>query len=413
VTFDVAKAPSGEFLVAEAPSAPRAALAVGAAWDVRPATGTVVWSNGTLRIRYTLEALPYGVDISSLTVARFNGSAWNPLPGSFHDALSRTLRAEVTPATGLGTFAIVAMAAAPVPPEVDEVPLLVAVRGVPLSYQVRARDTPGQVLNFSIEGAPAWLRVEASTGLLTGTAGESDRGRLNFTLWVGDGTGQVNHTTVEVFVTSSVDNTPPRLANPAVVPARPVAGQEFAVQVTYFDADDDPPVVLEVLVDGTPTALEAQDPRDIYTKDGKVYVARLRVGAGTHEVTFRTTDGAPGHGDVTLAGPLVEAVGDPLEATNNAFLALFVSAALTFAFIVYMGVTRPPDGGKAKRSPPEPEDRIDFLEGERLGRIAPQTPLARAGKAGKEDALEDEAGAAAEKAKSLAREVEDDLGAKD
>lgn len=411
VRFEVSKTPQGAFLVAPSYGEQPPALAAGPSWDVRPATGTVVWSNGTLTIGYDVSALPYGVNGSLLAIARHNGSQWVVVPGSVHDGASHTVRVSLTPATGLGSFVVVALAPAPEAPNVTALPRLVAVRGVPFSYPVVARDTPGQVLTYSLLGAPAWVQVESATGLITGTAGAEDRGVVNFTLVVTDDTNLSTPVPVEIFVTASAENTPPRLVNPVWVPATPTAGAEVTVQVTYFDAEDDPPVVIELLVDGDPVPMEPLDARDIYVSDGKAYVARVTLGAGSHQLSFRTTDGGPGHADVTLSGLAVEAKGSAVDGVNNMFLALFVSAALTLAFIVYMGVGRADPQGARKKAPPEPEDRVEFLEGDKLARIEPQPPMQRAaGGAGAKDDLEEAADAAGDKAAKLAQEVDEELG---
>lgn len=410
VRFEVSKTARGAFLVGPSFGSQPPALAVGPAWEVRPATGTVVWSNGTLTVAYDPASLPYGVNPSLLAVARHNGTAWAVVPGSVHDAASSTVRVAVTPATGLGSFVVVALAPAGVAPNITVPPRLVAVRGVPFAYSAVAHDTPGQVLSYALEGAPAWVQVEAASGLISGTAGSQDRGVVNFTLAVTDDTNLTARVPVEVYVTASAENTPPRLVNAAVVPANPRAGSEVTVQVTYFDAEDDPPVVLELLVDGDPYLMEPLDPRDIFVDDGKSYVARVTLGAGAHDLSFRTTDGGPGHADVVLSGLQVEATVGALDAVNNVFLALFVSAALTLALIVYLSKGRADPRAGRKGAPPEPEDRVDFLEGASLGRIEPQPPgKPTGGPKGRQDDLEATADDAGAKVAEIADEVDQQL----
>ena len=408
-SFAVAMTPAGAFLLTRSTAAGLPALAVGPAWEVRPSTGTVVWSNGTLTVAYGAGDLPYGVDASSLVLARFDGTAWAQVPGSVHDAAAMAVRAEVTPSSGLGRFVVVATAAGPAPPEVDPVPHLIAVHLVPFSFPVVARDTPGQPLSYGLEGAPAWVQVDAGSGALTGTAPATERGIVRFNVTVTDDGGLVTRAGVELFVTSSAENTPPRLVNVVIVPALPRAGVRATVQVTYFDAEDDRPTVVELLVDGSPLLMEPLDPRDIYWLDGKTYVAYVSFSPGPHNLSFRTNDGAPGHPDVVLAGPPVEAVGDALESLNNAFLSLFVSVALTFAFIVWLAAARrDPEAGRRK-PPPEPEDSVAFLEGPTLGRIEEQAPAHRGPPRSRQDDLAAKAEEEGARAEELAGEVDREL----
>jgi hypothetical protein len=412
-SFAVLKTGKGAFLLTRATQSATPLLAVGGPWEVRPSTGTVVWANGSVTLVYDADWLPYGVDPTALAMARYNGTGWSVVPGSVHSLAAGTVRAQVTPAGGLGRFVIVALRADAVAPEIAEVPRLVAVRDTPFSYPVDARDTPGQALTFSLGGAPTWIRIDPETGVLAGVPGANERGLVDFTVNVTDPTGLVSSVIVECFVTATAENTPPRLVNPVLVPAKPQGGQTVTVQVTYFDAQDDPPVVLELLVDGEPHLMEPLDPRDVFVLDGKVYVVRITVSPGAHDLLFRTTDGAPGNADVLLPGPPLEAGVDPVVAVNNVFLALFLSVALTLVFIVYLAATRRDLDPPKQPVTPEPEDAVVFLEGPTLGPIEPQ-PVGKApAPKSKEDALEQEAEREAERVSRIAGEVDEDLGPHD
>ncbi|MCD6350921.1 MAG: hypothetical protein J7M26_02270, partial [Armatimonadetes bacterium] len=119
----------------------------------------------------------------------------------------------------------------------------------------------------------------------------------------------------------------PKAANPGDYDG--TTATEFTFYVTYVDADDDPPSLLRVGVDGDATTpdlildMVPRDPNDRVYSDGAVYQSPpVRLGQGQHVFRAQCSDGVltypelgwpnppPGDGKLRFAGP-PDASGDP------------------------------------------------------------------------------------------------------
>ena len=217
---------------------------------------------------------------------------------------------------------------------------------------------------------------------------------------VADDAGANTTVPIEVFVTGSLANRLPKLVNPEFLPAHPVDGDLVSIQVTYYDADDDLPVLLEVVIDGAPHSLEPVNLYDINATDGKDYVYRTTLAAGHHTVIFRVNDGFAGHADLAPIATSVDVAPDSLRQLDNWFLALFASVALMLVLMIYFAATAKPKAKPAR----EPEDDVKLIEGPGLKPIdLPKKPAAEA--SAREDELEREADELAEEAAKDEREA--------
>jgi hypothetical protein len=146
-----------------------------------------------------------------------------------------------------------------------------------------------------------------------------------------------------------------------------VEGDLVSIEVTYYDADDDLPILLEVVIDGVPHSMEPVNLFDINATDGKAYVYRTTLSQGHHTVVFRVNDGYTGHADLSPIDTALDVAPDSLRQLDNWFLALFASVALMLVLMVYFAVTAKPPAKKPK----EPEDDVKFLEGAAVTTIEP------------------------------------------
>lgn len=385
------------------------ALIAGPGFELHAASGGLVWAWAVLEVPFNESGLPYGTFAENLTLAHFAGGVWTVVPGASVNLSRGLVFANVTAAEGLGWFALVAVKGDNLPPEVPEYPRLSAVVGTPFAFDIDAVDTPGDTLTFVLIGAPSWIGIDPQTGVLAGTPGAPDRGLLVLNLSVGDQWGANASARLEVFVSGVAANQPPRLINARALPAEAVDREAVTIQVTYVDPDDDLPLFVEVVIDGTAQAMDPADLADINATDGKHYTFTALLPVGRHNVSFRTNDGAPGHADVRLGANDVVVVADTLRALNNWFLALFASIAATLVLVVYVRARAPK--GEKKRPGETPEDRVELLEGALLKPIPPQPKIAKAGPAREAD-LAREADDRAAQAEKDAKKGRAELGRK-
>jgi len=354
-------------------------LSVGKAVLLHATSGVIVWEWAILELSYDNASLPHGTSEANLTALRWPAGAGSGEPGLPVAAVVDTARhvvvLNISRAEGLGSFLLLAHKGLNVAPLITEPPTLSAVVGLPFAFTVEAVDTPGDAFTFALVGGPPWLSLDADTGLLSGTPLVSDRGLALVTVSCTDEFGAIAAGPIRVFVSGTTENRPPQLVNPRISPTAPVDGDRVRLEVTFFDADGDLPLFIEAVVDGTAHAMDAAVLMDINTTDGKAYAFEQAFSAGLHNISFRTSDGAPGHADTVAEGPALAVVTEPLRALNNWFLALLASVAATLALYLYVRSRAPAKAAKAPRE--TPEERATFLQGAALKPIPPQPPIVR------------------------------------
>ena len=360
-------------LIGAPPSPP--ALIAGPGFELHSASGTLVWGWALLEVPFNESGLPHGTFAENLTLAHFSAGVWSQVAGAAVNLSRGVLVANISATLGLGWFAVVAVKGDNLPPEVPDAPRLSAVVGVPFTFDVDAVDTPGDTLTFALVSPPSWISVDTQTGLLAGTPGPQDRGLVVLKLSVTAPWGASASRGVELFVSGVALNGPPRLINARVAPIEPVEREAVTIEVTYVDGDDDLPLFVEVLIDGTPQAMDPVELADINATDGKRFTFTAVLAVGAHNISFRTNDGAPGHADVRLAGGDLVVVPDTLRTLNNWVLALLASIAATLVLVVYVRARAP--NVEKKRQAPTPEDRVELLSGAALKPIPPQPKLAK------------------------------------
>jgi hypothetical protein len=245
---------------------------------------------------------------------------------------------------------------------------------VSFSFTLVANDSPGDAITFELVGAPAWLSVDPSTGILAGVPPASARGLVTMAVAAVDSLGANASAPLELFVTGPSVNQPPRLLNPLLLPPDPVDRTEVTFQVTYFDEDDDPPVILEVAIDGNIHPLEPVHVADLNFTDGKTYSYHGALPAGNHTVVFRVNDGYPDRVDLEPIKTSLVVGADSLRQLNNAFLALFASLAATLFLVLWLTLRSPKKAAPAEEKPPEQESAIALLSGPDLRPIPPPPP---------------------------------------
>lgn len=184
----------------------------------------------------------------------------------------------------------------------------VAEQGRLYAERLEATDGDGDTLRFSATGLPAWLNLNADTGVLSGRPAQADIGFVDdITLRVTDTTGLFDQLTGVRIEVIDINDTP--TLNLSQVPRELKARESVSVRVFPDDADGDA-VTLDVernaFVSGTAQGgtvmLTAEDVNDV-TEVNLVIKATDRLGGVSREIVpitvYPLTDSGKG---LTLSG---------------------------------------------------------------------------------------------------------------
>lgn len=138
-------------------------------------------------------------------------------------------------ATPLPAFSITVAAPANRAPTISGTPSASVTEASAYSFQPTASDPDGDTLTFSVNGAPAWLTLNGSTGRLGGTPPKGSAGTYGgIVLTVSDGKATTALPAFSITV-NAAPNTPPTISGSP--PTTVVAGQAYAFQPTAADPD--------------------------------------------------------------------------------------------------------------------------------------------------------------------------------
>lgn len=122
------------------------------------------------------------------------------------------------------------------PPVIGAIPDTIAFEDVPFELQVIASDPDsGDTLRYSLPQAPAWLGIDADSGLLSGTPRQEDTGIFTVTVAVEDRRGA---TATASFVLGVIEVNDPPVITPLPDTLVAVQDQLFTFQVDASDPDD-------------------------------------------------------------------------------------------------------------------------------------------------------------------------------
>ncbi len=116
-------------------------------------------------------------------------------------------------------------------------------------------------------------------------------------------------TTGPVAVTG---NHPPKLTVGQVVPLKGDSNTDFTYSVIYEDADNQPPLFVNVVIDGVPYAMNKSIPSSNTYKNGVKYQYTMKLSTGTHTFYFETSDGGAQYVfDAVLDNSLIDPITGP------------------------------------------------------------------------------------------------------
>lgn len=168
-------------------------------------------------------------------------------------------------------------------PSITTAPRLEAIVGHPYAYDADAVDPDGDFLAFSLTVAPAFLSIDAATGLLAGTPGTNDLGTHDVTLAVSDGRGGVASQHYLLTVVTPPANRPPYFVSTPTAEAH--VGSNYGYDANALDDDADPLIYSLVTA---PTNMT------IGSGSGFFHWLPLSEQVGTHSVSVLVQDGRGG-----------------------------------------------------------------------------------------------------------------------
>jgi hypothetical protein len=172
-------------------------------------------------------------------------------------------------------------------PRIVSLPEETAFIGRLYQYQVRASDDDGDPLTYTLGAAPAFLAINASTGLISGTPSVTDIGQHTVALDVNDGKG--GHASQTFGLLVSIYNRSPMITSTPVQQA--YTGQPYSYQVQATDPDGDS-LVYCLLV--KPSFLS------INKFTGMISGRLTTADVGQHTVSLRVDDGKGGGAEQTF-----------------------------------------------------------------------------------------------------------------
>ncbi len=120
-----------------------------------------------------------------------------------------------------------------------------------------------------------------------------------------DGAFQVNSTTNPGPDVSASNTNSPTLANGRVVPGRGLVTTSFSFLVSYSDLDNNEPSSMSVSINGTPYAMNKEDPLDMNYMDGCSYLYTTTLAIGMYTYHFNCSDGTNTGSTGPYEGPIV------------------------------------------------------------------------------------------------------------
>jgi hypothetical protein len=177
------------------------------------------------------------------------------------------------------------------PPKILTEDLLFAVVGQEYSVDYDAEDdrTPVDKLKWFLKTEAYWLGIDENTGLLFGTPQIEHIGSYQINISVFDlEDGWDRHVFIlQVTQEPIAENNAPILSKPGITPSEGDTETEFMFTVHYFDADNDIPTLIQVVIDNTSYKMTFMSGEP----SNGTYEYSTKLSEGTHVYYFTASDG--------------------------------------------------------------------------------------------------------------------------
>jgi predicted transcriptional regulator len=194
------------------------------------------------------------------------------------------------------------------------------------------------LLEWSMKTNASWLKIDYSTGLLTGTPGPNFGGKqfwVNITVRDTQNRIDYHNFTISVLKKSKTINinNVPRLLNFKVSPDRGDTETEFTFSVDYIDPDNESPDSILVVIDGIAYDLTLTPGGTPY--NGR-YEFKTKLSEGKHSYYFTASDGYDINTSGTFNSPSIEPFKHESKTKTESFNSLF---SITIGFIIVIIIT--------------------------------------------------------------------------
>lgn len=118
-----------------------------------------------------------------------------------------------------------------------------------------------------------------------------DKKTVKMSIWLKQNTVTPGQMLIdEIKATNKVSGSAPTLTAGGVDLTAGTPQTEFTFNVTYTDADNQPPFVIELVLDGVVRKMQPVNPADTNYADGRIYQYKTKLPPGQHSYSFHTTD---------------------------------------------------------------------------------------------------------------------------
>ncbi|RAU98903.1 LamG-like jellyroll fold domain-containing protein [Paenibacillus sp. YN15] len=188
-----------------------------------------------------------------------------------------------------------------------------------LKVVMKSPTAPQTTVKVAISDGVSSVNISGSTPVAVGGEWDTylfdmdqypqlDRSKAHLTFWLLQTAVQPGELYVnEISAVNLPAGTSPVLAQESVTPSRGSNETGFTFHVVYSDADNQPPLAVEAVVDGVVHAMTPADPANTNYQSGAAYAVTTRLPQGLHSYYFRTSDGSSDALSTPLRmGPVIE-----------------------------------------------------------------------------------------------------------
>jgi len=303
-------------------------------------TGDAIFDSSNMQVSYSTTLIPYGMDESSLRLAREDGGIWVEVPGSHVDIIEHSVYATIS---SYGVYAVRGQMPANIPPRlwmVDGVenvaPYDVEVGpGDPIDLSFVVEDELPSFARLEVVDLPDFLHLDGTTKRIIGIAPfEADSYYLVLTAT--DIGGLSDQSTIYINVTSSLS--PPQLWSGIIDPSKGDVYTTFEISVFYVSIDNLPPVYVRADFGDNETAeMVPLNITDDEYRAGVMYHVFVRLEKGNADIHIEASDGI--NINRTEEPIRVEVSSYSIEVTNQEMAIIIVTLIATLIIILVIRQT--------------------------------------------------------------------------
>ena len=180
------------------------------------------------------------------------------------------------------------------PPVITTEDELIAMVDIYYSVDYNATDdrTPENLLEWELETNATWLNIDSSTGILSGSPTKFDIGWYWVTISVRDDEGDITNQNFILTVQPQPPPPPPNivpiLEEAKMNPNRGSIETNFTFSVHYYDANNDAPEYVQLIIDANIYNMKLIEGEDAFNG---TYIFKIKLTEGPHTFYFVAFDG--------------------------------------------------------------------------------------------------------------------------